>query len=437
MHKRNLPSLIILCFLFSLIRIYPIFGSENSQAVMRAKSYIEAIPFSRDGLIRQLEFHGYSHDDAKYAADNCGADWNEQAVKKAESYLQSIAFSEKGLINQLESTAEGFTHEQAVYALEVVGPNIDWKQQAVKKAESYLQSIAFSEKGLINQLESTAEGFTHEQAVYALEIVGPNVDWNEQAVKSAESYLNIRLFSRKELIKQLESEAEGFTHEQAVYGADHATATYDDMIDVLSKNLENIFPIRGLEDAFNTPMVATYSDVGPATAVQISNQEGMRNISLYANADLAHDYNVVTKLNAGNLQNFLISMDVRINDVYPSLQGGCFIGYTNESISAIQAEEIKTVSLLVDGQGAEFYIKGKEEDSGSHFQISGTKRDSYRLTLIRLTGQTFAFIDGRFAGQLFDDAAGPFQLVYGTALFSEGDLAECSFDNLVIRKVVN
>lgn len=40
------------------------------------------MPFSYTGLIEQLEYEQYSHDDAVYAADNCGADWNEQAAKK-------------------------------------------------------------------------------------------------------------------------------------------------------------------------------------------------------------------------------------------------------------------------------------------------------------------------------------------------------------------
>ena len=436
MHKRNLRIFLLCLFLFSLIPFYPVAASETDPVIAQAKSYIDLTPFSRDGLIHQLVFHGYSQSDAEYAADHCGADWNEQAVRSAESYLDVDSFSEKGLMHQLESVVVGFTHDQAEYALSVVGPNVDWNEQAVASAESFLNVIAFSEKGLIRQLESDITGFTHDQAVYALSVVGPGVDWNEQAVKKAESYLNIKAFSRKDLIRQLEN-GELFTHEQAVYGADHVAATYEDMIKVLSMNLDNIFPIKGMEDAFNPPMIAAYSDVGPATAVQTSNQDGMRNISLYANADSVHDYSAVTKLNAGNLQNFLISMDVTINDVYPSQQGGCFIGYTNESISSAQAEGMKTVSLLADSQGAEFYVKGKEEPSGTHTRISEIKRNKYRLTLIRLTGQTFAFIDGTFAGQLYDEAAGPFQLVYGTAVFSEGDSAECSFDNLIVRKVVN
>ena len=69
--------------------------------------------FSYSGLIEQLEYEGYSTEEATYAVDNCGADWKEQAAKKAEEYLKSMSFSKSGLIEQLEY--EGFTHEQAVY----------------------------------------------------------------------------------------------------------------------------------------------------------------------------------------------------------------------------------------------------------------------------------------------------------------------------------
>ena len=77
------------------------------------------MPFSYSGLIKQLEFEGYSTEDATYAADNCDADWNEQAVKKAKQYLETTAFSRDGLIEQLEF--EGYTAEQAAYGAEQSG----------------------------------------------------------------------------------------------------------------------------------------------------------------------------------------------------------------------------------------------------------------------------------------------------------------------------
>lgn len=89
----------------------PTTGEKN--ALRSANTYLNVLAFSYDGLIRQLEFEGYSHVEAVYGADNCGADWDEQAVKKAASYLSIMSFSKQGLIDQLEF--EGFTHDQAVY----------------------------------------------------------------------------------------------------------------------------------------------------------------------------------------------------------------------------------------------------------------------------------------------------------------------------------
>lgn len=135
----------------------------QSNALESALLYLETIPFSYTGLIEQLEYEGYSTEDATYAAENCGANWNEQALKKAKSYLDSTAFSYTGLIDQLEY--EGFTSEQATYGVDQCGA--DWNEQAVKKAESYLSWSSFSKEELIGQLEY--EGFTHEQAVYGVE----------------------------------------------------------------------------------------------------------------------------------------------------------------------------------------------------------------------------------------------------------------------------
>ena len=77
------------------------------------------MPFSAKGLIEQLEFEGYPHDDAVFAVSNCGADWNIQAAKKAKSYLETMPFSRQNLIEQLQF--EGFTAEQAEYALQALG----------------------------------------------------------------------------------------------------------------------------------------------------------------------------------------------------------------------------------------------------------------------------------------------------------------------------
>ena len=140
--------------------------SGQKNALGSAKTYLAFSAFSYDGLIAQLEFEQYSTEDATFAADNCGADWNEQALKSAKNYLNFSAFSYSGLINQLEF--EHFTAEQAKYGADHCGA--DWNEQAVKSAKNYLTFSSFSHDGLIDQLEF--EGFTHEQAVYGVEANG-------------------------------------------------------------------------------------------------------------------------------------------------------------------------------------------------------------------------------------------------------------------------
>lgn len=92
-------------------------GERN--ALRSAKNYLNTMPFSYSGLIKQLEFEGYSNAEATYAADHCDANWKEQAAKSAKRYLDTMAFSREGLIRQLEF--EGFTREQAVYGVEANG----------------------------------------------------------------------------------------------------------------------------------------------------------------------------------------------------------------------------------------------------------------------------------------------------------------------------
>ncbi len=86
---------------------------EYLNALRSAKQYLDYTAFSRDGLVRQLEFENYSNDAAQYAVDNVGANWNEQAAKSAEQYLDYTSFSRQGLVDQL--VFEGFTPEQAEY----------------------------------------------------------------------------------------------------------------------------------------------------------------------------------------------------------------------------------------------------------------------------------------------------------------------------------
>ena len=54
-----------------------------------------------------------------FAVDSLDVDYNEQAAKSAESYLDNMSFSRSGLIEQLEF--EGYTTEQATYGVDQTG----------------------------------------------------------------------------------------------------------------------------------------------------------------------------------------------------------------------------------------------------------------------------------------------------------------------------
>lgn len=134
----------------------------------------------------------------------------KNALRSAKSYLDLMAFSHGGLVNQL--MYEGYSADDATYAADNCGAN--WSEQALKSAKSYLDLMAFSRQGLIEQLEH--DKYTTEQATYGADNSG--ADWYEQAVLSAKSYLDLMAFSRDGLIDQLEYD--GYTYEQAVYGAE-------------------------------------------------------------------------------------------------------------------------------------------------------------------------------------------------------------------------
>lgn len=138
-------------------------GQKN--AVRKAKRYLDYTSFSREGLIGQLEYEGFSNEEAAYAVDQLSIDWTDQAKKKAGEYLEYDSFSREGLIDQLEF--EKFTPDQATQAVDSV--NADWNEQAVRKAESYLEYSSFSLDSLIDQLEF--EGFTPEQAAHGAQTV--------------------------------------------------------------------------------------------------------------------------------------------------------------------------------------------------------------------------------------------------------------------------
>ena len=100
----------------------------------------------------------------------------QNAYRAGIDYLNVLNFSRQGLIDQLSSEyGSGYTLEQAqnaVAAIEADG-KVDWRQEAVDSANGYLEFMPFSRSELIDQLTSEyGEKFTQEEAEYAVNQVG-------------------------------------------------------------------------------------------------------------------------------------------------------------------------------------------------------------------------------------------------------------------------
>ena len=92
---------------------------SQQNALSKASDYLDYTAFSKTGLIKQLEFEGFSNGDAKWAVERVSVDWNEQAALKAADYLDYTSFSKSGLTDQL--IFEGYTKKQAAYGVSTTG----------------------------------------------------------------------------------------------------------------------------------------------------------------------------------------------------------------------------------------------------------------------------------------------------------------------------
>lgn len=101
------------------IPLEPVSTASQRNGVRSAKGYLDYSAFSRQGLIEQLEYEGFSTADVTLAVDSIAVDWNVQAAKAAKAYLDYSGFSRSGLIDQLEY--EGYTPAQAAYGATAAG----------------------------------------------------------------------------------------------------------------------------------------------------------------------------------------------------------------------------------------------------------------------------------------------------------------------------
>ena len=94
--------------------------TEQKNALAKAESYSDLMHMSKQGIYKQLtsSVEGFSAEDAQYAIDNLEADYKVNALEKAKSYQETMNMSKNAIYNQLTSSVEGFTDEEAQYAID-------------------------------------------------------------------------------------------------------------------------------------------------------------------------------------------------------------------------------------------------------------------------------------------------------------------------------
>ena len=134
--------------------------NENQvQAIQTAKDYLDTIHLSQTELLQMLSVENIDSEDAKFALEYLNIDWNQEARKKAKEYCKhKIGFSKEKLKAQL--LFDRFTEEEADFAVSHI--NVNWIEQAEIVAKEYMEDGVSSKEDLIDALMK--EGFTKKEA---------------------------------------------------------------------------------------------------------------------------------------------------------------------------------------------------------------------------------------------------------------------------------
>lgn len=158
----------------------------------------------KDGV---ADFEDAFPKDAKYSEDADG----DGVADPIDAFPKDPDFSKDTDADRVADSEDAFPRDPSRSEITLAMEN------ALGSAESYLEYTAFSRLGLIGQLSSEyGEGFTVEDATWAVDQLG--ADWKEQAFLSGKGYLEYSSFSRQGLIDQLSSAyGEQFTLDEATY----------------------------------------------------------------------------------------------------------------------------------------------------------------------------------------------------------------------------
>lgn len=214
--KKN--TKIILSVVFGIIFLIAMVSGEDGTTTDETKTPSNNSTNTSEVSTKKVEVIDFSsmveHEILTWCNDN-----NLNCNFKRE-YSNSVA--KDGYIKQSVSAKEKVTENTKITITFSLGKEPTMGQKnALKKAESYSNTMHMSKAGIYKQLTSEyGEGFTAEEAQYAIDNM--EADWKANALAKAKSYQSMMSMSKSAIYKQLISEyGEEFTAEEAQYAIDH------------------------------------------------------------------------------------------------------------------------------------------------------------------------------------------------------------------------
>ena len=93
--------------------------TEEISALGRARILAEGEFLSKNSTYEQLvSEEGYSNSSSIYAVENLDIDWKQNALIKADLFNSTLDLSKEEIYNRLISSTEKFTAEEAQYAID-------------------------------------------------------------------------------------------------------------------------------------------------------------------------------------------------------------------------------------------------------------------------------------------------------------------------------
>ncbi|MBQ4513189.1 MAG: hypothetical protein II969_09360 [Anaerolineaceae bacterium] len=203
--------------------------------------------------------------------------------------------------------------------------------------------------------------------------------------------------------------------------------------DVLQANHESFFPITIADDSFSKQVDAVLHNIDSDSVMRVVTEYGQQDIDLFVNTDMIHDHVGKINFNRDFPQNFEISADVTVRDVYPKSRGGCYVSFSEKGMT--NNADAAEYYFVADGQNVMLYYKTVGSSSGKVFPVGTVSEMPVKISIMHLTGQVFFWVNDVCVGQYHDGKNGSFRLSYGALTYADGETACCSFDNLLIRKV--